>query len=457
MFDEIDDLRVNLREVADGFRPVLDADELARAGRRVQRRKRMLGGIAGAAALALLVGVGLPAVLNLRPGLPAVPAQEPEPPTPQMPSEEPGITVDMTGWLTFSSPEYPITFQYPPDWTVDDDLGGDGSDLGSYDGCDSVNCVLFVNPPDPERAAPLELLRNGFDDSDSLGGGIEGAGSVEELVTIPDLRVWGSDGAADAAQAVILSWPDSWHGVADYMLGANQPTLTNHLAVGETNPRAEHPEARFMFTTNVGNIGGDYDADGRAQVLMILGSTRPNPDFDPTRPVEEDAGNEGIQVFEAMAEPDLTVESDSWELLEVADANLSVRIPPKWKVLEQDGGVIWIKAPSGYIVDVLTNGMLEACSAGSLPGSESLGTVDGLEVGAPGLSGSPEIRWVNGGEYPVWVGLALRRTDHACFERELDFGGKEPVYLGSADNDANPTPKELDQAVAILASAQRLG
>ncbi|MCW5954159.1 MAG: hypothetical protein KIT69_18060, partial [Propionibacteriaceae bacterium] len=263
MFDEIDDLRVNLREAVDGFRPVLDAGELAKAGRRVQRRNRILGGVAGAAALVLVLGFGLPALLNLRPGVPAIPAGNPDPSVAPLPSEEPsGIAVDMTGWLTFSSPEYPVTFQYPPDWTVDDELGGDGSDLGLHDGCDSINCVLFVNPPDVESAAPLELIRNRFEDSDSLGGGIGSAGSVEELVTIADLWVWGSDDARNAAQAVILSRPDAWDGTPDYMLGATQPVVTNHLAVGSSNPRAERPESRFLFTTNVGNIGGGYDDEG---------------------------------------------------------------------------------------------------------------------------------------------------------------------------------------------------
>ena len=74
MFDEIDDLRVNLREAADGFRPALDADELARTGRRRQRRNRIIGGVAGAAALLVVAGIGVPAALSLRPGIPASPA-----------------------------------------------------------------------------------------------------------------------------------------------------------------------------------------------------------------------------------------------------------------------------------------------------------------------------------------------------------------------------------------------
>lgn len=453
MFDEMDDLRVGLRQAADGFRPSLDAEELARAGRRVQRRNRLIGGAVGVAVLAVVIGFGVPAALNLGRGIPAVPApnQQPTPST-----ESSGFMVDLSDWLTFSSPEYPVIFQYPPDWTVDDELGGDGAELGPHDGCDTVNCVLFVNPPDPESAAPLELLRSGFDGSDSIGGGIENDDSIGVFVTIPDLLVWGAESAGTATPAVILSRPDSYGGITDYMLGATQPRTTNHLAVGDANPLAERPESRFMFTTNVGNIGGDYDEDGLAQVLTILGSTRPNPDFDPTLPVEDAAGDEVIPSYDAMTEPDRSLSSDSWELLEVADANLSVRIPPDWEVLNQGGGVIWIQAPSGYIIDVLTNGMLEACSAGALPGSRSLGVVDGVEAGAPGFSGTPEIRWVNGGEYPVWVGMTLDRPDKACFEQYLDLGGEDPVYLGSADNSANPTVAELDQAVAILASARQL-
>lgn len=453
MFDEIDDLRVNLREAADGFRPSLDADELVRAGRRRQRRNRIAGGLAGAAALAVVVGFGIPAVLNTAPGIPAAPASSPSPPTPPAPADEPSsFAVDMSDWQTFASPEYPVTFQYPPDWTVDDDLYGDGSDLGKIDGCDSVNCVLFVNPPDAASAAPLELIRNGFAPDDASGGDL---GSVEEIVTIPDLLVWGSESARTVTQAVILSRSNGSDEPVDYMLGATAPKTTNLLAVGDSNPRADRPESHFSFATNVGNVGGAYDDDGRAQVLTILGSTRPNPDFDPTQPVRDEVGNEVMAVYDGMAAPDLTLSSASWKLLEVEKANLSVRVPPKWKVTDDGEGVIWIEAPSGYIVDLLTNGMLEACSAGQLPGSKSLATVDGLEAGAPGFTGTPEIRWVNGGQYPVWVGLALDRVENACFERYLDFGGK-PVYLGSADNSANPTAKELDQAIAILASAKRL-
>ncbi|WP_298134253.1 hypothetical protein, partial [Micropruina sp.] len=454
---EIDDLRVNLREAADGFRPALDADELAQAGRRRQRRNRIIGGVAGAAALLVVAGVGIPAALSLRPGIPASPAGGPsEAPVPG-PSEEvqsvaPLPSADTSDWLTFSSPEYPVTFLYPPDWTVDDDLGGDGSDLGKLDGCDIVNCVLFVNPPDAKAAAPLELIRGGFDSGDSIGGGV--TGKTEQIASIPDLLVWGADDAT-RAPAVLLTTPNRAGEPADYLLGASQPELTHQVAVGDSSP-AGHPESRFLFTTNIGNIGGKYDEEGRLQVLTILGSTRPNPDFDPTQPVEDEAGDEVIEVFDTMKAPDLTVSSESWKSLDVKAANLSVRVPPKWKVIDDGEGVIWIKAPSGYIVDLLTNGGQEACSAGPLPGSEALGVVDGLEAAAPGLTGTPEIRWVNDGQYPVWIGLTLERADKACFERDLDFGGKHPVYLGSADNGANPTPKELDQAVAILASARRL-
>lgn len=461
MFDEIDDLRVNLREAADGFRPSLDAERLATAGRRVQRRNRVISAVVGVAALGVVAGFGLPVLLHSGQGIPAAPApvEGPEPsraPAPEATTESGQSTfeVDMSGWLTFASPEYPVTFQYPPDWTVDDDLYGDGK-LGKTDGCSTVNCVLFVNPPDPESAAPLELIRSGFDSSDSMGGGIDDGAAVENVVTVPDLLVWSSDRASTLSQAVILSWQGASDGTLDYMLGAADPSFTNHLAVGDPNPRKEHPEARFLFTTNVGNIGGGYDQEGLGQVLMILASTRPNPDFDPTRPVEDAAGDQVIEAFDAMALPDLTVSSRSWKSLEVAEANLSVRIPPKWTVVDNGDGVLWIKAPSGYIVDLLTNGMAESCDAGPLPGSEHLGVVDGLEAVAPGAAGTPEIRWVNGGEYPVWIGLALR-PDKPCYQHYLDYGGSKPVYLGSADNSANPTAKELDQAVAILASARRL-
>lgn len=314
-----------------------------------------------------------------------------------------------------------------------------------------------ADPPDPTRAAPLELLRNGFDGSGGIGGGIAGTDS-EVLVTVPDLLVWSSGSDTFLSQAVILRTPTD-DGVDDYTLGSSAPGLRTHLAVGAVNPWAKQPESRFLFTTNVGNIGGAYEGDGWATVVTILGGVRPNPDFAPTQPVDNGSGEPVIEQFEPMSVPEGWQASvtDDWETLEVPEANLAVRYPGDWVATDQGDGVIWITAPSGYIVDLLTNSPLEKCVAGDLPGSERLGTVSGLQAKSTTTAGEPEIRWQNGGEFPVWAGLVLAGQDQTCFEWYLDFGGKQPVYLGSADNSANPTDQELEQALGILASARRLG
>ena len=214
----------------------------------------------------------------------------------------------------------------------------------------------------------------------------------------------------------------------------------------------------MLFSTNTGNIGGTFDKAGRETVIAILASTRPNSDFNPTRPSGDASGGTAIDVHDAMDTPELgaVTPDGSWKTLNVKAANLAVGYPSNWRVTDARGGVIWIKAPGGYIVDLLTNMPAEGCDAGPLAASESLGQT-ALEAGERSLGSGPvEIRWDNSGEFPVWVGLTQRGAGKACYQRSLDLGGAEDVYLGSADNSVNPTQNELEQAVAIPASATRL-
>jgi hypothetical protein len=66
------------------------------------------------------------------------------------------------------------------------------------------------------------------------------------------------------------------------------------------------------------------------------------------------------------------------------------------------------------------------------------------------------------GDHPERV--ILFRTDvrniggsyDPCYVDHLNYGGSKDAYLGSQDNGGNPTKKELDEIVAILASATRV-
>ena len=66
------------------------------------------------------------------------------------------------------------------------------------------------------------------------------------------------------------------------------------------------------------------------------------------------------------------------------------------------------------------------------------------------------IRWQNGGEFPVSLNLAQHNPTKPCWQLYVNYGGIDNVYIGSADNTANPTAAELDEAVAILANATRI-
>jgi hypothetical protein len=471
MTDDFESFRESLRESADGFRPRLDPEELAASGRRRQRRNVVIGGAASATVLAVAALV-VPALL--RPGaVPAFPAgatsasAAPVPTTSPSgpassgtPGRYPGLRdgVPTNDWKTFSSKEYPITFAYPSDWTVDDDLGGDGSALGAHDGCDTQGCILFVNPPADSGATAIELLRGAAGDS-TADRPFPDPALVTVLGALPDKVVaWASTESSTGGQAVVVR--DTSAGPADYALATRLPSgeLSGKLGFGATNPLAGHPEASFSFATNTGNLGGSFTGKTKDVAVAIIGSARPNPAFAPTVPADHGSGTPTIENFDKLAAPAWgAVRPDaSWKTLTVKAANLSVTYPPNWKVSHALAGIWSITAPSGYAMDLLTGQSADACD-GDLAGGTDLGGVPGLTATAGGVTGPVVVRWLNGGEFPAQVQANLHNPDQGCYQRFLDVGGDPAVYLGSADNLANPSQAELGQAVAIVASARHPG
>jgi hypothetical protein len=165
-----------------------------------------------------------------------------------------------------------------------------------------------------------------------------------------------------------------------------------------------------------------------------------------------------MKPFDSMPKPALgTITPDStWKTVKVPAANLVVRYPPTWKATDQGDGVLWIKAPSGYIIEAVTNMRSGPCDNAPRGTWERVGDVT-IRAGSRSLgSGAVEIRWEDGGEFAAWVGLAQHNAAKDCYQGILDFGGTKNVYLATADDVDNPTVRELDEAVAILAGASRL-
>jgi hypothetical protein len=364
-------------------------------------------------------------------------------------------------WPTYSSPQYPVTFQYPPDWTVGD-LGG--GPAGPFDGCDTVNCRLFVSPPSSSSVASIELIRNGFPGTFPQDDGAYAPplpADVEVLESVPGMAGWGLDKQDDGPAQVVVVRSEDEEGNVDYSLTVAGSALSG-LALGDQNPLPDHPEAAFSFMTNVGNIGGESDGESMRTLVAILASIQPNPGFAPTPP-------EGISLYDAMSTPAVDVTPDSsWKTFTSQAGNVTVRYPSTWTVTAEEGfdDSAWIVAPSGYSIGLLTQPASEPASEPASDGSgcgdnvrqpEVLKTVDQAQVQSKGRTGAVEVRWVNGGgESPVWIGLTPSEGSAGCYyaSRDLNFGGVN-VYLGSGGNLDNPTPGELDQAVAILASARR--
>ena len=448
---------------------------------------------AAAAVFLLLPGLLAPGPVPAVPVATQPPASAPVEPTPTIeptatpetePEPEPKPTMDLAdlmvstaGWKTFSSPEYPITFSYPPDWEIshtrytpksakEDEL----TSAGIVDGCGLSGCTVYVSPPgkNVEGGPAVVLMTSGFL-GESIGGTIPGAWL---LANVPELQVWTSaDPTAPASPAALITrseqgfiarGPAKDFGPPHELMLSTTDLVTN-LAMGETNPVAEHPEAAFSFGTNWGPEGDDINI-----VATILVSSRVNPDYNPTQPARDKSGRPKFWKS-SMDAPKLGVDSTGWETVEIPDGNISLRVPPKWKVStmpdDEDGtrsGITYLDAPSGYIIVVLTNGEAEVGCSGfsewSVP--EKLGDLPGLAApDAQGTSRQVELWWEDATWKPASIWLELTppaAPGMRCSQGAIDYGGQYPVYVGSADNLENPTQAELVQAAAILTSVTRL-
>ncbi len=162
-----------------------------------------------------------------------------------------------------------------------------------------------------------------------------------------------------------------------------------------------------------------------------------------------------------MAAPKTNTDFSDWKTFEVPDGNVSVRVPPKWNATSHGGGINHITAPSGYSVAVLTNGktVLNCQAKTPLEPSEKLATLPMTVVAVDGISRPLEIWWQDATWHPAEIWLSVvqpSKEDVICSQVPIDYGGKSPVSVGSADNLKNPTREELNQAAAILASLTRL-
>jgi len=461
--------------------------------------------------LAIVAWIALPTLLPGRTGLvptpgPSRPTPVPGPetvtphPSPSVPQLN-DVTVSTQGWKTFSSREYPITFSYPPDWELSfpSMLAGEGlGGAAGADGCWVGGCWVSVAPPGLSADAPhaVVLERHGFRGPNyaraERRGGLVGYGygiipQLEEwdfatalgfqygggnvVTTVPQLPVWTPSDTTAATTAAILSVSQNGGCISpgdscdmgppyDYALSTTD--LAVGLAVGASNPLAERPESFFTFGGSAGLPRNLVDEEKKI-VVTILASSRPNPGFDPTFPEKDASGRYKFWTFDPMT-PKLGTDTSTWKTLKVPRSRVSVRVPPKWKVsddLDVDGHAT-LKAPSGYAIDVrLDGGDQMVCRARSRTEPPlSLGQVGDLV--APDLGGesrSVEIWWQDATWHPVevWLSLVQPSDDTAwCSQGNIDYGNGHSVYVGSADNVKNPTPAELNQAVAILASVTRL-
>lgn len=376
--------------------------------------------------------------------------------TPSAPAGAPSVATP-TGWRTFSSPEYPITFSYPSGWKTS------GRD-GTVDGCDINGCLLTLSAPEGEYATPVALVRNGF-----AGPGLSPRWQAPDLrAKAGGLLAWGEATAQTAGEAVVVR---TTH---DYSLAAYDATgerVSTVLAVGSSNPIGANPESLFQFHTDIEDVDESPEREASNQLLVqILASARENPGFAPTRPVTAPDGHVYLPMFDEMAAPELgTVAPDAtWQTLTVDEAGISVRYPADWTVRPDTDqpGVSYLTAPSGYRLEVRLSRDDDDISASPPNGTSSLGAVPGVEVsgslsepGSEGLDsqGTPEVRFRNGGEFSASAYLALTSSDGLLSQDLLRYGDHTPVRVGGVDNELNPSPDELDQAVAILASVTQIG
>lgn len=466
MTDPMDELRRNLQDTADAFRPDFDAAELATTSRRRRRNAGIAGGLAGAAVVAVALTVLVPTIL--RPNAPVLATPLPVPsasatqglPAPSASSTD-AITVPMDGWKHFASKEYPITFDYPADWTLE-------GLAGLTDGCTISGCAVTVQPPAGSGTAPVVLARNGFESSDNVTDGVHVQAEIS--ASIPDLNGW-ADADSHPALPIVLARSGKNAEARDYYLalaltGANGSVGPSAFAVGTKNPLGARRDALISFGTSVDNLGGRVDREQDRAILMILASARPNPDYAPTLPITKN-GKTFVAEFASMATPTLgavTAGSD-WATLRVEQAGIRLRYPDGWKLSHDAESQSWaITAPSGYQVKVgLAMDGNEYFARKTE--SELLGRLDQVSAKAAmeldfnettaAASGPVEVRWVNGGEFAASAYLALSKGSRE--QDLLDFGNHRGVQVLGVGTTDNPTPDELDQVVAILASVQPLG
>lgn len=170
-------------------------------------------------------------------------------------------------------------------------------------------------------------------------------------------------------------------------------------------------------------------------------------------------GSAGAAGFAAMAAPRVgaVTPDGTWREVTVLPANLRVVYPPSWKAFDDQWGVIWLKAPSGYSLSIVSDGSGAACTGVPPADEQQLASVDLVPTENEARGRGPVvIRWRNGGTFPVSVNLAQHNPTSPCWQLYVNYGGIDNIYLGSAANTVNPTAAELDEAVAILVNAARI-
>ena len=260
--------------------------------------KRWVGAGLAVAAVSLTVVWLVPPPSGLR-AVPAPPAATSTPapsqtagPDPRQRLEE--ITVSTAGWKTFSSPEYPITFQYPADWRVRFATYTPTTKSGMADGCAPDICAMYVSPPGQnlDGGHAVVLVRKGFRGG-SIGRPRYDGATV--IASVPNLTVWTSNDATSRSTAALATRSEGGFCITgcspgedfgppyEYMLSTSG--LDAPIAVGDANPLTSHPEAAFTFGTNWGP-----ESDETKTVATILASSRQNPDFKPTQPNKGNSG-----------------------------------------------------------------------------------------------------------------------------------------------------------------------
>jgi len=466
MTDPMDDLRRNLQDTADGFRPDLNPAELAATSRKRRRNAGIAGGLAGVAVVAVALTVLVPTIL--RPNAPVLATPLPVPSasaTPTAPdpttSSTDAITVPMDGWKHFASKEYPITFDYPADWTLE-------GLAGLTDGCTISGCVVTVRPPAGSGTAPVMLVRNGFESSDNVTDGVHVQAEIS--ASLPGLTGW-ADSGLQRALPIVLAQSGKSADARDFYLavapnGANGSVGTSAFAVGTKDPLGARRDALFSFGTSVDYLGGRADREQDRAILMILASARPNPDYAPTLPITKN-GKTFVPEFASMTTPTLgavTAGSD-WSTLTVDQAGIRLRYPNGWKLSHDAESESWaITAPSGYQVTVglamdgneYFANKTESELLGRLTKVSAKAAMElGFNETTAAATGPVEVRWVNGGEFAASAYLALSKGDRE--QSLLHFGNHRGVHVLGVGTADNPTPAELDQVVAILASVQTVG